>query len=298
LNVTDATIVAADDNAPDSSAQPANGHPRQGFLKFLLVCGLLTTLAILTANVVLLTRQLEQTRSRNREHLFYVVCDDQSSADERASAFLKLVRIGQSEWRSALLNKTDLRGANVPNASLHFIALTDADLRKANFSKCDMHGANLALSDVSNANLGEVILTEGNLFKTIFNKTDLRSANLSGASLSQATVHEANLVLADLTECDLLMTDLTESNLAGANLTGANLEAAVLTGCNLALARLDGAILVDTDFTDSNWWRARGLRGDQQLELVARYSPSSKDPDRLRDFELWLNSKDEDMTDE
>ena len=297
MNVTDATIVAADDNAQDSSAQPAILRPRHGFLKFLLVCGLLVTLAILTVNVVMLTRQFEQTSSRSREHLFYVVCDEQSSADERASAFLKLVRLGHLEWRSALLSKTDLGGSIVSNASLNFIAITDADLRKADFSNCDMHGANLALSDATDANLGEVILTEGNLFKTVLNKADLRSANLSGASLSQATVHEANLVLADLTECDLLMTDLAGSSLAGANLTGANLEAAILTDCNLALARFDGTILVDTDFTDSNWWRARGLTGEQQLDLTAKYPPSSKDEQRLNDFELWLNS-DEKPTDE
>lgn len=300
LNVTDAqtTQPANDDSGPSTSSTQLTNHGATrpgnaggGAVKLLLVCALLATLAILTANIVILNRQLVQSQSQNRERMFYVVCDDNSSAVDRADSFLKLVQMGHAEWRSALLNKTDLRGARVTNASLQFLAMTDADLRKANFSKTDLHSANLALSDATEANFGDVDLSEANLFKTILSQADLRSAILSGASLSQATVHDANMVLCDLTECDLLMCDLAGSNLAGADFTGANLESAVLTGCNLALTRLDGANLIDADLTDANWWRARGLTGDQQLELLAKYSPSSDDKDRLNDFNLWMNSQ-------
>ena len=83
-------------------------------------------------------------------------------------------------------------------------------------------------------------------------------------------------------------TDLSGANLSGADLSGANLEAAILRGASLDLARLSEAHLKDTDFTNANWWRARGLNRASLDYLVQRFAPTDEAPADLRaDFAKW-----------
>ncbi|MCA9051720.1 MAG: pentapeptide repeat-containing protein, partial [Planctomycetaceae bacterium] len=71
-----------------------------------------------------------------------------------------------------------------------------------------------------------------------------------------------------------------------------NLEAAVLRRADLALADLHGAVLTDTDFTNSNWWRARGLSVQLLDEFAVTFAPSpDAEESRRRDFTIWLNSR-------
>ena len=66
-------------------------------------------------------------------------------------------------------------------------------------------------------------------------------------------------------------------------------QAASLRGANLSLARFSGANLKDTDFTDSNWWKSRGLNSDQITWLKKNFAPGEKASAAVRDdYEHWL----------
>jgi hypothetical protein len=62
----------------------------------------------------------------------------------------------------------------------------------------------------------------------------------------------------------------------------------VFQGADLALARLDGADLRDADFTDANWWAARGLTTKQQAMLKAKFPPTAAAPPAWQEeFARW-----------
>ena len=63
-----------------------------------------------------------------------------------------------------------------------------------------------------------------------------------------------------------------------------------MQGCDLDAANLEGALLLDTDFTDSNWWRARGLSTDTIENLLRTFPPSENiKPAWEDDFKKWLS---------
>jgi len=89
----------------------------------------------------------------------------------------------------------------------------------------------------------------------------------------------------------LLMTDMAGADLTGANLSGANIESAVLRDTQVALTNFTEANLRNTDFTGSNWWRARGLTSDQILEFRKKFAPGKdSDESKQNDYRLWLKS--------
>ena len=97
--------------------------------------------------------------------------------------------------------------------------------------------------------------------------------------------------MADLSDAECMMANLSEAKLMGANLSGAKLESAVLKGANLSLARLDGADLTDADFTNANWWRARGLTTKQIDLLKQKFAPTAKaDPALKEDYARWAGA--------
>ena len=83
------------------------------------------------------------------------------------------------------------------------------------------------------------------------------------------------------------MADFTGSNFQDANFTYSHLEATIFINCELSGARFDGAILLDADFTDSNWWRATGVNIDLIEEFKFNYSPNI--PALQEDYVQWLN---------
>lgn len=288
-NVLAQVVADSDHTAQVVGAQPVKSNGIM--MKTILFTAALLSLGILTANVVLINRQLSRLTSGSLEKSFYVLCSDEASATDRKSAFLSLVNSEHREWRSANMDKVDLSGTNIANANLDGLRIRESNLRDSDFSNCVLTAGSLSVSNMTDAVFDDADLSEANLFKAVLDKASLQRTKLTSASLSQATVHDANLVLAEFGEADLLMCDFTGSNLAGADLRGANLEAAKLNDCNIALARFDNAILTDTDFSDSNWWRARGLSSDQLMELAVKYPPTESNPSRLNDFEKWLESR-------
>jgi len=223
----------------------------------LILSGFLLLACFATANMWLIRDHSRRLLNQSSEHKFWIICHDGSTSTERTTAFLDLVRYGNTEWKSAKLVELDLAGAD----------LAGVDIQSAR-------------------------MNDSNLYQVDFNGAELSRTHCRGASFQQAIAHKTKFILADLTEGQFLMSDLTEANFAGANLSGANLQAAKLVGANLTLARLTEADLTDTDFTDSNWWRARGLSPDTIERLRDRYAPSKNaDPDFLADYELWAQQQ-------
>ena len=72
-----------------------------------------------------------------------------------------------------------------------------------------------------------------------------------------------------------------------------NAEAAIFTNANLAGANLDGAFLFDADFTNCNWWRAKGINPELITDLMTEYAPTEDADAALKDdYESWLKSSD------
>jgi len=68
------------------------------------------------------------------------------------------------------------------------------------------------------------------------------------------------------------------------------MEGAILRKTNLSLARFVGANYDDADFTDCNWWRARGFDAAAISILNNQFPPTKDAPDKLKqDYQEWLN---------
>jgi len=253
-------------------------------LVFLLLCG------VFSANLWLVLQQLEKASKAEKEHLFWIVCHSENHS-QREDAFLKLVALKNTEWRSARLNGLTFKKAN----------LQGVDLQNADFSESDLSGANLAdsllidckfrLVNLTGADLSRVEAARSDFRKAVLTKCNFRAANLHSASLQQAVAKKAQLVTASLADAFLPMIDLTDADLTGTDFTGAVLDSATLKGANLWLARFSGASLRDIDLTDANWWRARGFTTDQIEEFKKLFPPSENaDLSRRKDYLLWLQA--------
>ena len=144
---------------------------------------------------------------------------------------------------SANLLDSILINADLSGADLSFADLTDARLIGANLINADLSGADLSFADLSNADLPFV-----NLRGAI-----LEFANLSGASLTGVISGNINGTPTLPSGYQMINgyivgagVDLTGADLTGADLTGANLEGADLSGADLSGADLRDALLAGT----------------------------------------------------
>jgi uncharacterized protein YjbI with pentapeptide repeats len=268
--------------------QPRTG--RSGVLKSqpVILFVLMAALAIVTANVWILVRLMERQTGLTREHFFWVLCQPGHSTVERLSAFQHLVADGNREWRSAQLSDLYLASTSLPGADLQQAGFQRANLSRANLAAAKMTKASLNLSDLTEAEMAEADLSEAQCYRAVLKGTKLRRAILRAAMLQEVKAENADLTAADLSDADCLMANFTDANLSGANLTGARLEGAILKGVNFSLARLDGANLKDADFTDSNWWHARGLTTAQAELLRKNFAPSQAAAAGLKaDYQKW-----------
>ena len=270
--------------ASSDASHPQPNGTGNGLFRFGLIA-----LAVLLGWNVWLQRELRQARDRTEaERHYWIVGHRHEPTLDRAAAFLALVRAGNREWRGAHLQELHLPGIALTNAPL-----AEADFRGSDFQRADLRGSNLAgallgKADLSAANLAGADCSGANFLQARLPNADLCRANLRGAMLEQVFGRKALLVTADLADAQLLMADLSDANLSGADLTGANLEAAILRNAALDLTRLSNANLQDADFTDANWWRARGLNRANLTYLMQRFAPTDKSPAELReDFAKW-----------
>ena len=235
---------------------------------------------VLIAPQLWLWRAFDQVRKeRTKEQSFWLLCHGKATPDERARAFLELVRSGNTEWRSARLSHlqlggVDLQGASLAWANLDGSTLTGANLAGAVLTGCTFRNAKLAHADFSQAQLRGADFGGAGL-----ENCDLRNADLRGAFMGGAT----------MTGCNLTAADLSSADLRRAELSGANLSGAILRASNLELANLIGSDLSKVDLRDANWWRARGLTPEVVAEYRSRFPPSGQtDPKLQEDYKRWL----------
>jgi|SRR5438093_6029159 len=272
-----------------ATAEALSARPPAGFLaQPMILIALAAAIGVLTANLWLMARLSEQRANATREHYFWVLCQAGYSPAERVGAFRALVAEGNKEWRSAQLSGLNLEGISLPGTELNGAGFLRANLAKANLARAKISQASLELADVSGADLSEADLSETRLYRAVLKETKLQRANLRAAVLQEARGENADLMVADLSEADCLMANLAGANLSGANFTGARLEGANLKGARLSLARFDGANLKDADFTNSDWWRARGLTTAQLKALRKNFAPSNGAALAVReDYQKW-----------
>lgn len=272
----------------DPAARQTQRSPMSG-MQLALCLALFATLVLLTVNVWLISRSMRLQRASSREHAFWVLCQPGSPAAARERAFSQLVAIGNKEWRSADLHELNLTGISLPGADLQAAFFVRSTLAGANLARARFCSGSLEQADLSGADLSQADLSETQMLRAILRKTNLRRAKLRATSIEQVQAENADLMLADLSDANCLMANLAGAKLDGAILSGARLESAVLNGASLTLARLDGADLKNADFTNANWWRARGLRTDQIEYLKQKFAPTDDaDPALKQDYAKWL----------
>jgi uncharacterized protein YjbI with pentapeptide repeats len=254
----------------------------------VLLTVLAVTVLVLMANIWLVSRLVQQQASETQEHFFWVLCQPGYTPAERARAFTRLVAAGNKEWRSAELADLDLRGISLLEADLTRIGFNRVNLANATLARAIVNRATLTFCDLTKADLTEADLSETRCYRAVFVGVTLRRANARAAVLQEVRAERADFKLADLSDADCLMADLTGADFSGANLSNARLEGAILRETNLSLARLENANLKDADFTNSNWWRARGFTTAQLDILKKKFVPSEDAAPSLKaDYQKW-----------
>ncbi len=117
-----------------------------------------------------------------------------------------------------MADRSDLKRAKEGDKWLLFADLSDADLEGVDLSDARLNEANLSGARLSKANLSHADLYGCDLADAILRNADLRSANLESAWL----------VGADLRGADLQDSKLVGANFDGADLRDANLRGAVI----------------------------------------------------------------------
>src|SRR5262245_43928230 len=128
---------------------------------------LTAVVAVLSGNVWLATRLLEQRSSESREHAFWVLCQPGHSPAERVGAFRQLAAEGNKEWRSAQLSDLNLEGLSLPGAELMAAGFQRVNLKRANLAGANLRQASLELADLSGAELNEADLAETRLYRAV-----------------------------------------------------------------------------------------------------------------------------------
>ncbi len=275
----------------ESDAVKATEMPRYRVTLSWPVTGavVLLCLAIGIPNI-LLWRKLDRSQTeRDKEHLFWVLCQPGYTNDQRSQAFSELMWQGNREWRSARLARLDLtgaqlRGADVQQAHMEGCNLSGADLAEAVLRQTQFDQADLSGSDLSGADLFEADLLKADLRESVLIRADLR-----GADMGQSNAAGAKFVSADMTGARLELAVLTNADLRLARLVGADLSLADLTSANLYRTDLSDAILSRTNLSNSNWWRAIGLSSDSIAAFKQSYPPSEDAVETLKqDYQQWL----------
>jgi len=223
---------------------------------------------------------------------FFLLCREDSTRNARREAFLTLAAKGHNEWRSARLDLLDLRGVDLGGAKLRRANFRGTDLSEARLVRTSFAHAVLQTANLLNVN------AEGADFRgadfgrnAVLSGANLKGANLEGANLAAVEASGVQLIEARLRKADLNLANLVDANLEKADLRKANLYVARLKGANLRGARLKGARLEKADLTDTNWWRAKGIK-KEVVRLMQEFEPGAEAPPALReDYEVWLKKK-------
>ena len=70
---------------------------------------MMALLVLVSLNLWLLDKNLQIQQQVSKEHLFWILCHDGASSEERSRAFVRLLADGNTEWKSARLNRLNLK---------------------------------------------------------------------------------------------------------------------------------------------------------------------------------------------
>jgi len=165
-----------------------------------------------------------------------------------SEADLRSADLGQSNLRFVVMDNARMNHANLDRSILDGADLRRTDLHDANLSYASLDQATLVDARLDGASLymarlGGVAMTRANL-----QKADLRDAYMGGAHLDHADLRGAylwstKLAGADLGGAQLESAIFIDADLRGANLGGAQLAGTVLNGADLSGTSLEGADL-------------------------------------------------------
>jgi len=173
-----------------------------------------------------------------------------------------LVLTGQSFVDLDKLDKQEI-SHSFRGRDLSHVVLSEADVRKGDFSGANMNDAELVFAKLQNAQFGCARTGLGEaLGCTQLKDANLLFAQLQGAQLTSSQLEGSELLAAQLQGADLGGTQLQGADLRAAQLQGANLEGAGLEGANLQQAGLEGATLGEAQLQGANLERAQ-LQGAQ-----------------------------------
>ena len=285
-------IMSKNGSPPEQSTQgEASRTWRFGFWPspWVAIEVLTAAVSLLTVNIVMVIRLLDRQASFSKEHLFWVLCQPGHSGPERVSAFQRLVSEGNREWRGAQLADLNLERIDLPGRDIQQAGFQRANLARANLSSAKLNKTSFYLADLTEADLTEADLSEGQFYRAVLKGAKLRRAKLRVAFLLEVKAEGADLMAADASDADCQMANFSRATISGVNFSGARLVGAQFKGANFSLTRLDGANLKDADFTDSNWWHARGLTATQTEWLKGKFAPTGAAPEGLKeDYRKWV----------
>ncbi|MBC8248876.1 MAG: pentapeptide repeat-containing protein [Anaerolineales bacterium] len=202
------------------------------------------------AITILVVDALYQRRETEREKKRLIL---QMGSPDNAFALEAVRALRMHGWLcDGSLRRTDLRKANLQEASLWGANLQEAGLGGANLQEAGLGGANLQGTYLWDANL-----QGANLLGADLQRADMREANLQGAYLWGANLQGAILWGANLREATLEGASLQRADLSGANLQRANLWDADLQEADLSDASLQGAFLLDADLQEADLREAK-----------------------------------------
>ena len=217
---------------------------------------------------------------------FWLVYHDEASGHVTTASLLRLLEVDNQQWDGANLTGIDLANQNLDAANIQRATMNEATLTGASLKQAIFTGTTLEASELSDIDFSFSRLNETSFLKSTLVAARFESANLQQAALEQVYAPQCQFQNADLTESYCLMADFTRSDFENADFTFAHLEAALFVECNLTGTRFDGAVLLDSDFSSSNWWRATGINVDLLEDFKQQYPPTTAE--LKADFFQWI----------
>lgn len=185
----------------------------------------------------------------------------QDQIDQLWSSSMNLLQ--HSHLEGVHLNRAQMQGARIRDASFFGSELIEAQCQAANATNIDFRCANLRESNFSCANLAYARMEKATL-----KETDMSGAQLGMADLRGIHAPEVSFRLAVLMRADLEGAQLEGADFRGADLRDVNLRGAILIGADFRGASLKGAQIDDQTVLDDcvfGPWAS-----DEELDLLVQ----------------------------
>jgi uncharacterized protein YjbI with pentapeptide repeats len=201
---------------------------------------------------------------------------------------LRAILQGMDQWqrlRSHLLDRPNLKDADLSDKDLSGFDLSSADMHRANLRRTRLAGARLqnAILDhahltwayLERADLSDASLVDAQLSRADFSSANCRSARFVSARGGLALFFRASAEGADFSDADLTDVTFAQANLKDVKFVGAYLGHADLHRANLLNADFRNAAFSGTRLTHTN------ISDAKNLEHVRHYGPTVVDVETL-----------------